>query len=594
MKYKTEWDFKNLFYKKGLKDPQIEVDMKAAEKACEDFAKNYSGKDDYLNDENALLKLLDEYEKMYREFMPARPQYYLHLLLAVDSQNQEAQAKMNLFTDRLTKAFNQIIFFEIKLGKISASKQNEFLASKVLHKYKFFLERLFLTAKYILTEAEEKILNIKSTTSRGMWNDYSDKLLNSQNIKWKGKEIPLPEASGMIRSLPKKDRYALHKLLMEKLKEISYFSEAEMTAIVTDKKASDELKGFTKPYESRIIGYQNDVKSIENLVETVTKNFKISQRFYKLHAKVLKEKSLSYADRAVGIKSNAKPLSFDKGVELFNSALEKTDQKFVDLFQGFLKNGQVDVYPKKGKSGGAFCSTTLSNPTFVMLNNVPNTESYFTLAHEMGHAFHSELSKESQPAIYGEYTISAAEVASTFFENIGVEALSTKLTEKEKFEIDYKRVQDSISTVFRQIACFNFEVDIHNEVRTKGSITKERLAELHNINMSKYMGPSVKLNELDGYFFVQWSHIRNHFYVYSYAYGDIISKAMYARYKKDPTFIKSVIKFLSAGGSMTPEDIFKSIGIDTTKPEFFLEGLKEIESEIVRLEKVGKKLGVVK
>ncbi len=205
MKYKTEWDFKNLFYKKGLKDPQIEVDMKMAEKACEDFAKKYSKEESYLSDENVLLKTLDEYEKMYAEFMPAKPQYYLHLLLAVDSQNQEAQAKMNLFTDRLTKAFNQIIFFEIKLGKISASKQKEFLASKILHKYKFFLERLFLTAKYILTEAEEKILNIKSTTSRGMWNDYSDKLLNSQNIKWKGKEIPLPEASGMIRSLPKKD-----------------------------------------------------------------------------------------------------------------------------------------------------------------------------------------------------------------------------------------------------------------------------------------------------------------------------------------------------------------------------------------------------
>lgn len=109
--------------------------------------------------------------------------------------------------------------------------------------------------------------------------------------------------------------------------------------------------------------------------------------------------------------------------------------------------------------------------------------------------------------------------------------------------------------------------------------------------MSKYLGLAVKLVPLDGYFYVNWSHIRNHFYVYSYAYGDIISKAMYARYKKDPAFIKNVIKFLSAGGSMTPEDIFKSIGIDTTKPEFFLEGLKEIEGEIARLEKVGKKLG---
>lgn len=342
MKYKTEWDFKNLFYKGGLKDPQIEVDMKMAEKRCEDFARKYSKNEDFLNSEVELLNALNDYEKLYVECMPAKPQYYLHLLLAVDSQNEAAQAKMNLFTDRLTKAFNKIIFFELRLGKISKERQKEFLKSAILEKYKYFLERLFLTAKYQLTEAEEKILNIKSTTSRGMWNDYSDKLLNSQVIKWKGKEIPLPEASGMIRSLPKKDRHALHKLFMEKLKEISYFSEAEMTAIVTDKKTSDELKGFLKPYEARIIGYQNEVRSIENLVDIVTKNFRISQRFYKLHAKMLKEKTLSYADRAVGIKSNSKPFSFDQGIELFRSALEKTDKKFVDLLDKFLENGQVD------------------------------------------------------------------------------------------------------------------------------------------------------------------------------------------------------------------------------------------------------------
>ncbi len=593
MKYKTEWDFKNLFYKQGLKDPQIEADMKRAEKVCEDFAKKYSKEENYLSDAKVLSKTLDEYEKLYAECASNKPGFYLSLLLAKDSQNVEAQAKMNLLNERLTRAFNKIIFFDLKLGKISTAKQKEFLKSETLKKYTYFLERLFLTAKYQLTEPEEKILNIKNNTSKGMWNDYSEKLLNAQIIKWKGKEIPLPEASGMIRSLPKKDRYALHKLLMEKLKEVSYFSEAEMTAVVTDKKTSDELKGFSMPYEARVIGYQNSIESIEKLVETVTKNFNISQRFYKLHAKLLKEKTLSYADRAVGIGSNLKPFTFEEGVSLFTSALEKTDQKFVDLFHGFLKNGQVDVYPKKGKSGGAFCAPAINNPTFVMLNNVPNVESYFTLAHEMGHAFHSELSSENQPVTYSEYTISAAEVASTFFENIGVEALSSKLTEKEKFVMDHKRVLDSISTIFRQIACFNYENDIHKEVREKGSITKERLAELHNVNMSKYMGPAVKLDPLDGYFYVQWSHIRNFYYVYSYAYGEIISKAMYSRYKKDPKFISSVIKFLSAGGSMTPDDIFKSIGIDTTKPEFFLEGLKEIEAEIIRLEKVGKELGMV-
>jgi oligoendopeptidase F len=125
-------------------------------------------------------------------------------------------------------------------------------------------------------------------------------------------------------------------------------------------------------------------------------------------------------------------------------------------------------------------------------------------------------------------------------------------------------------------------------IRTKGAASKEEMAKLMNKHMQAYLGPAVKLEENDGYFFVQWSHIRNFFYVYSYAFGQIISKALYAEYKKDASFIKKIEQFLSAGGSMSPYDIFKSIGIDTSKPEFFEAGLKQVEADIKRLEKLVK------
>ena len=90
------------------------------------------------------------------------------------------------------------------------------------------------------------------------------------------------------------------------------------------------------------------------------------------------------------IRKNLKPFTFEEGVSLFTSALEKTDQKFVDLFHGFLKNGQVDVYPKKGKHGGAYCwGMGQDLPTYVLLNHSDNMRSVETLAHEMGHAIHT-------------------------------------------------------------------------------------------------------------------------------------------------------------------------------------------------------------
>lgn len=591
--YKTEWDF-TLFYKQGLSDPKIEKDVKAIEETCALFEEKYAKDDAYLKNEEALLVALNDNEDLSKLLSAAKPLYYLQLLLTVDSQNNKVQSMFNLLNDRVTKAGNKVVFFEINLGKIDSETQGRFMRSAVLSKYHYFLERLFLTAKHLLSEPEEKILSLKQATSRGMWNDYSDKLLNSQTVVWKGKKMPIPEASGLISTLPKKERDALHKIMSEKLKEISFFSEAEMTAILTDAKIGNELRGFKKPYESRALSTQNSVEAIENVVKVVNSQNKIANDFYKLKAKFLGLKTLSYADRVVGIGKASQKMTFDESVRLFKQSLQEIDPMFLQIFERLINNGQVDVYPKKGKTGGAFCASGIDSPTFVLLNNVPNSNSFLTLAHEMGHAFHSELSKNAQPATYQSYTLSVAEVASTFFENIAFEVLLEKATAKERVLLEFQRIQDDVSTIFRQIACFNFELAMHEEVRTKGSISKERMSELHNQSMSKYLGKTVKLNELDGYFFVQWSHLRNHFYVFTYAYGQIISKALYAEYKKDKNFIQSIIKFLSAGGSMSPDEIFKSIGIDTTKPDFFLKGLKEIAVDIKNLEKLARHLKMIK
>jgi oligoendopeptidase F len=221
----------------------------------------------------------------------------------------------------------------------------------------------------------------------------------------------------------------------------------------------------------------------------------------------------------------------------------------------------------------------------VLLNHVDSAKSVMTLGHEMGHAIHGELSKVQKP-LYENHTISVAEVASTLFENFVFEELLKTMTEKEKIIALHDRIQDDVQTIFRQIACFNFEVELHETIRKNGSLSKEEMGTLMNKHMKAYLGPKFTLTDLDGYFFVSWGHLRMFFYVYSYAYGQLISKALYKKYQADKNYIHEIKKFLSAGGSKSPEDIFKDIGIDTTKPEFFIEGLKSIEEDIERLKKL--------
>jgi oligoendopeptidase F len=204
-------------------------------------------------------------------------------------------------------------------------------------------------------------------------------------------------------------------------------------------------------------------------------------------------------------------------------------------------------------------------------------------------AFHTELSK-TQPSHYSHYTTSTAEVASTFFEQVVSADLEKHLSEKERMLLLHNKLLGDMSTIFRQVACFNFELELHTKIREEGIVSKEDMADLLSKHMKTYLGPVFDVTHDDGYFYVYWSHIRNFFYVYTYAYGQLISRALFEKWKQDPSYSKKIEQFLKAGRSMSPKDIFKSIGINTSDPAFFSAGLKGIEDDISTLEKLAKKL----
>ena len=133
------------------------------------------------------------------------------------------------------------------------------------------------------------------------------------------------------------------------MKDISGFAEAEMNAIMIDKKIEDGLRGFSKPYESTLLSYQNEEKSIMSLVDAVNKNSSISRRFYKLHARLLKLKQLEYADSMAEIGKLSKRFTLAEGIAILKEALEKYDPRYAQIFSDMVDNGQIDFLPRKGK-----------------------------------------------------------------------------------------------------------------------------------------------------------------------------------------------------------------------------------------------------
>lgn len=581
--YKTKWNFK-LFYT-SENDPAIEEDMLNATKQIEKFEKKWKNSDIYVKDETSLLKILKEYEFLINCVELQKPTAYFFYKSNINSNDKVSQAKVTQFQSQLTQLQNKIVFFFITLGKISTEMQKKIIDDSRFGNYLYFLNQIWKNAKFDLSESEEKIINLLEEPAREMWIRGFDKLLSNQKVDFKNKLIPIAEALSLISGLDHVDRITLQNNINKTLMSVSDFAESEINAVYTKKKIEDELRGYKNPYDATILRYQNDEKTVLNLVQTITNNFKISHKFYTLKAKILGLKKLDYGARGVSIGKIEKQYTFVDACSILNSSFEKVSPKYKEMFERFLKNGQIDVFPNVGKTGGAYCSHVHGLPTLVLHNYIDTYNSVNTLAHEMGHAFHSELSK-AQPVLYEDYTMSVAETASTLFENFVFDEIFETLNNKEKIIALHDKIGSSISTVFRQIACFNFEKELHTKVRADGFVSKEEMTLLMNKHMKSYLGPAFSLTHEDGFFFVNWSHIRNFFYVYSYAYGELISSVLYEKYKEDKNFIFKIEEFLSAGGSKSPYQIFKDIGIDTQDPEFFSDGLKKIERDIKTLEKL--------
>jgi oligoendopeptidase F len=251
----------------------------------------------------------------------------------------------------------------------------------------------------------------------------------------------------------------------------------------------------------------------------------------------------------------------------------KLDPQFKSIFDSFVTNGQIDVYPRVGKRGGAFCAIERpTQPTYIMLNHKDNLRDVLTLAHEAGHGINNELMKSQKYALNFGSPLCTAEVASTFMEDFVLQSLP-----KNKGLL-MKKLDDDISTIFRQVSAYRFEQELHVTFRKKGYLAKEEIGEIFRKHMASYMGPAVRQNPGSENWWVYWSHFRSFFYVYSYASGLLISKALQNKVKQDPKFIVQVKKFLSAGASDSPKNIFKNLGVDITDKNFWLSGLSEIET----------------
>ncbi len=585
------WNLKTLY--KSEKDPQIQKDITLSQKANTSFVTKWSKNKKYLQDPKILLQAIQEYEKLEETHGQCqKPLYYLSLRSYLNQTDPVIKGMLNKLSETATKMINNIQFFELEISKIPKEKQKEFLNYKELNNYKHYLERLFLTGKYLLSDNEEKIFNLMSKTSHSNWENMLSELLDKQRFtildeKGKKQDITYNEISKYLNSTNKKVRDYASKKFNKVNNRYAEIAEFEINSILEAKKMSDDYRKIPRPDLTRHIADDIDSEIVDTLVKVVTENFNISRQYYKRKAKLLGLKTLGYHERNIPLKGVDMSYPYEKGMKLVKETFSSLDPKFEEILNSFEKENIYDVYPKERKSGGAFCiSVSRSLPTYILLNHTDRLNDVLTIAHESGHGIHSILSKK-QSELNSGHPISLAEVASTFFEDFVLEKILEKTDDKDVLlGILDNKLNGDISSIFRQIAFYNFEKELHTTFREKGFVPKEEISKIFCKHMTAYLGDTVEKDESmrNGWIYV--SHFRSFFYVYSYASGLLISKALQKMVKENPKNISYVKTFLESGGNKSPKRLFEEMDIDISKDEIWKKGIKEIQYLLDKLNNI--------
>lgn len=594
---KTSWDLSKLF--KSKKDPAIEKERKSAKKTSYEFINKWKGRDDYLKNPKVLRQALDEFESWAKEYGAITTEnYYFKLKTGINQNNPKLKGKKNKALEFGKKIENEMRFFLLNISKIDKKHQEKFLNDERLKPYKHFLEKRFAYSKYLLSDSEEKIMNLKTTTSHSNWVQMTQEFLSTEERKVLGKNGKpknknFSQILGLINNKNKKVRDKAADALNEIFEKHLELAEIELNSVLQNKKINDHLRGYERPDKARHIGDDIDTEVVDTLVKTVTDNFHLAKKYYKLKAKLFKVPKLEYHERNVEYGKTEKEFSYNEGAKLVLKVLKDLDPEFADIFSNFAKNGQIDVYPKKGKRSGAFATYgLLKHPVYILLNWNSLLKDVQTFAHELGHGINFELAKKQNALNFGT-PISTTEVASTFMEDFVIKELMKQADDKLKLSLIMSKLNSDISSIFRQIAFYNFERELHKNFREEGYLSKKQIGKMFQKHMTSYMGSAVEQSEGSENWWIYVQHFRYFFYVYSYSSGLLISKFLQASVKENPEFINKVKKFMSAGLSDSPKNIFKGLGVDITDENFWGRGISEVEGLLKEAESLAEKLGEI-
>lgn len=472
------------------------------------------------------------------------------------------------------------LFFTLEINKLDDVELEAALkAHKSAQRWRPWLRRVRAGRPHELSSELEKLLLDKAPATAN-WGRLSDETLAKLSAKVGGETLTLSELLNRMSSPDADERKAAAAALSRALGQRTSTLALCLNTLAFEKQVEDRWRRFDSPAASRHLANEVDADAVEALEAAVVESYgSVSHRYYALKAKALGRTHLDHWDRNCPLETAPpRTYSWDEAKSTVLESFTALAPKFAQTAQIFFTNPWIDARPRPGKQSGAYShSVTATRHPFVFMNYMGERRDVLTLAHELGHAVHQTLCKPLG-TLLADTPLTLAETASIFGEGLVFERLLAQASPAERRGLLAGKIEDGINTVVRQIAFHRFETRYH-AARRQGELSEDEIGSLWIDIMSESLGPAVRLDKGYRHYWAYISHfVHAPFYVYAYAFGDLLVRGLMEKRREDPgAFAPLYEQLLAGGGTKTYVEALSVFGLNPREKAFWAAGMRQLE-----------------
>jgi oligoendopeptidase F len=574
------WDLSDLYT--GIDDPQLDKDLDGLIDKAAAFEEKYKGR---IADADVRAELLATALDEYEELLTAqyKPGSFAHLLFSTETTDAQRGALLQRTQEIGSAASTHLIFFDLEIGQMPAEAFDRIIDDPQLATYRHYLEHQRALAAHHLTEAEEKILEETANTRGRAFVRLFTETTSRQTFLVDGEELTQSELLVRFYDPDRETRKTASAALTKTLEGNAHVLNFIFNTLLHEKQTIDRLRHYPSPEAGRHLDNSVDEAVVDTMVDVCVNNHDIVSDYYHLKRGVLGLDELNHYDRYAPVIGERTEFSFDEARTIVLDAFGKFSTHLAEITEPFFSKRWIDAALKTGKQGGAYCAgVTPDLHPYVFMNYTGAPRDVMTLAHELGHGVHDVLASKQNLLNYHP-VLPLAETASTFGEMLVFNNLQPTLSSsEERLALLCGKIEDTFATVFRQIAMYRFEQKAHRLRREQGEQPAEAYCELWQQTMQSMFGDALALGDDHQWWWLYIPHVfRLPFYVYAYAFGELLVLSLYAQYQREGTsFVPRYFDLLSAGGSAPPADLVANMGFDIASPDFWQAGCDLIRQQV--------------